>query len=79
MFGRKPLLPIDIDVEKKDTEVLLDDYNKAGDYPFDEAREVHEMVLEAAKDNIAKAQLKQKLQYDKRHFKPGRLQLLHSR
>ena len=73
MFGRKPLLSSDIDVEKKSTAVLLDDYNKATDYLIIEAREVHEKVLEAAKGNIEKAQLKQKFHYDKRHFKPGRL------
>ena len=71
MFGRKPLLPIDIDMEKKDAEVLLVDCTKAGDYPIDEAREAHEKVLEKAKENITKVQKKQKFHYDKRHFKPG--------
>ena len=71
MFGRKPLLPIDIDMEKKDAEVFLVDCTKAGDYPIDEAREAHEKVLEKAKENITKAQKKQKFHYDKWHFKPG--------
>ena len=71
MFGRKPLLPIDIDMEKKDAEVFLVDCTKAGDYPIDDAREAHEKVLEKAKENITKAQKKQKFHYDKRHFKPG--------
>ena len=53
MFGRKLLFAIDIDVEKKDAEVFLFDYTKAGDYPIDEAREVHKRVL---KENITKAQ-----------------------
>ena len=55
MFGRKPLLPIDIGMEKKDAEVFLVDCTKAGDYPIDEAREAHEKVLEKAKENITKA------------------------
>ena len=71
MFGRKPLLLIDIDMEKKDAEVFLVDCTKAGDCPIDEAREAHEKVLEKAKENITKAQKKQKFHYDKRHFKPG--------
>jgi len=56
MFGKKLLLPIDIDVEKKNVEVILVDYTKAGDYPIDEAKEVDERVLGKAKENIAKAQ-----------------------
>ncbi|XP_065908800.1 uncharacterized protein [Dysidea avara] len=56
---------------EKDAGLLLDQYNKAKDYPISEAREEHQKVLEAAKNNITKAQLKQELHYDKRHFKPG--------
>lgn len=73
MFGRKPRLPIEIDIEKKDAGVLLDEYNEAQEYSISEAREVREKVLEAAKANITKAQQKQKLHYDKRHFKPGEI------
>jgi len=40
-----------------------------------EVREDHQKVLEAAKNNITKAQLKQKQYYDKRHFKPGEMQI----
>ena len=77
MFARKALLPIDIEMEKKDAGLLLDEYNKADDYPISEAREEHQKLLEAAKDNITKAQRKQKQHYDKRHFKPGELNSMH--
>ena len=71
MFGRKPVLPIDIDMEKKDPAMLLNEYNGAQDLSLTETREVHQKLLEAAKANITKAQLKQKEHYDKRHCKPG--------
>ena len=55
-------------MEKKDAKVTLVDYTKAGDYPIDEARKVHERVLEKAKKNVTKAQQKQKYYYDKTVF-----------
>ena len=74
MFGRKAVLPIDIEVVKKDVGELLDEYNMAeDDYSSYEAREQHQKVLEAARNNIIKAQVKQKLYYDKRHYKPGEI------
>ena len=54
MFRRKALLPINIEMEKKDAGLLLDQYNKAKDDPISEAREEHQKVLEAAKNNITK-------------------------
>ena len=74
MFGRKAVLPIDIEVVKKDVVELLDEYNMAeDDYSPYEAREQHQKVLEAARNNIIKAQVKQKLYYDKQHYKPGEI------
>lgn len=71
MFGRKPVLPIDIDMEKKDPAMLLNEYHGAQDLSLTETREARQKLLEAAKANITKAQLKQKEHYDKRHCKPG--------
>ena len=71
MFGRKPVLPIDVDMEKKDPAMLLNEYHGARELSLTETREVHQKLLEAAKANITKAQLKQKEYYDKRHCKPG--------
>ena len=66
-FGRKRLLPIDNDMEKRDVGVLpARCMNNAQDYSISEAREAYQKVLEAARANITKAQ---KLHYDKRHFK----------
>jgi len=72
VFARKPLLPIDVNMEKKDAAVLLNEYHGAQDLSLTKTREVHQKLLEAAKANIIKAQLKQKEHYDKRHFKPCR-------
>ena len=43
MFGRKALLLIDIEMEKKNAGLLLDQYNKAKDYPISESREEHQL------------------------------------
>ena len=62
MFGRKPLLPIDVNMEKKDAAMLLNEYHGAQNLSLAKNREVHQKLLETAKDNITKAQQKQKQQ-----------------
>ena len=69
MFSRKAVLPIDINTEAKDVEMALDDFNKAEDKSADGA--AYAKLLEEAKANIAKAQKKQKEDYDKRHYTKG--------
>ena len=70
MFSRKAVLPIDINTEVKDVEMVLDDFNKAEDNPADNMA-AHGKLLEEAKANIVKAQKKQKEYYDKRHYVKG--------
>ena len=74
MFGRKPVLPIDINTEGKDPDTLLKNFSEAKDMSpvhMQELHDVHYATLDAAKRNILKAQKKQKEQYDKRNYKPG--------
>ncbi|XP_065899898.1 uncharacterized protein [Dysidea avara] len=72
MFARKPVLPVDINTEKKDPDVLLTDFCKAEDPSLlNELHHAKQATLNAAKANILKAQQRQKEQYDKRNYKPG--------
>ena len=72
MFARKPVLPVDINTEKKDPGVLLMDFCKAEDPSLlNELHHAKQATLNAAKANILKAQQRQKEQYDKRNYKPG--------
>ena len=70
MFSRKAVLPIDINTEAKNVEMVLDDFNKAEDKSAD-GRAARTKLLEEAKANIVKAQKKQKEYYDKRHCTKG--------
>ena len=63
MFGRKSLLPVDVNTEKKDAAMLLNEYHRAQNLSLAKNREVHQKLLETVKANITKAQQKQ--QYDK--------------
>ena len=59
MFGRKPLLPIDVNTEKKDVAMLLNEYHGTQNLSLAKKREVHQKLLKTAKANITKAQQKQ--------------------
>ena len=73
-FGRKPILPIDVDMNKLTCDAALQFYEQAKDisstHVSKSAAEHHE-VLTIAKKNVAIAQAKQKEQYDRKHCKPG--------
>ena len=74
MFGRKAVIPIDLDVEKPNAAQLLQEREEASvDQPGTTIGELtsHRMkVLQQAKNNIAQAQKKQKEQYDWKHANP---------
>ena len=70
MFSRKAVLPIDINTEAKDVEMVLADFNKAEDKSADGIA-AHTKLLEEAKANIVNAQKKQKEYYGKRHCIKG--------
>ena len=78
MFGRKPVLPIDIDVEQNDPDNVLNKFQQLRSFSpshIDRAMSQHQQVLQAAKANIASAQQKQKEQYDKKHCKGGNMNM----
>ena len=72
MFLRKAVLPIDINAEAKDAEIMLDNLKATDD--SDKSADgiaAHTKLLEEAKANIVKAQKKQKQYYDKKHCIKG--------
>ena len=72
MFLRKAVLPIDINADAKDAEIMLDNLNATDD--SDKSADgiaAHTKLLEEAKANIVKAQKKQKQYYDKKHCIKG--------
>ena len=71
MFARKPVLPIDINTEQKDPEVILKQFDDGKEVSIQDIHNAHDKVLETAKTNILKAQQRQKRQYDRRNHKPG--------
>lgn len=72
MFGRKAILPIDIDSCKKDSKLLLDHLDEEADSEaIQHITTVRLEKLNQAQENIKKAQRKQKEQYDKKHAQPN--------
>ena len=71
MFGRKAVLPIDIEMESREQKSLISQFDQDSDSQATEAITAKRMEdFKTAKENISKAQLKQKKYYDKRHAKP---------
>ena len=68
MFGCKAILPIDIEMESQDQNSLISQYNEDSDSQAIESKRMED--LKATKENITKAQVKQKKYYDKKHAKP---------
>ena len=61
------MLSVDINTEANEVETLLKDFNEAQDISDDgvkRSQTAHSKLLEAAKNNIVKAQGKQKENYD---------------
>ena len=74
MFGRKPVLPIDIDMEQSDPDTILNEFQQHSSFSpshINRAVAQHQQVLEAARANIGAAQQRQKEQYDRKHCKAG--------
>ena len=68
MFGRKAILPIDLDVERPNAAKLLEDIEETDTGQSLEVLTSHRMeVQQEVKKNITLAQKKQKKQYDKKH------------
>lgn len=71
MFGRRAVLPVDIEMDDKPPENLLANFNQETDLEAIQAiSSVRSGNLLKAKENIKKAQEKQKKYYDRKHAKP---------
>lgn len=71
MFGRKALLPIDIEMDDKDPEEILTGVNQDDDQDVIQAiTNKRSENMKEAKENIKRAQAKQKETYDRKHAKP---------
>ena len=66
MFGRKPVLPIELD----DNDVI-NIQNTSVNTVVEAIGKINEERMKVVKENIKKAQLKQKEQYDKKHANPA--------
>lgn len=77
MFGRRPVLPIELDVDNQSAAELLEDSSSGMPESTIEGLTSHRQdLLEKVKSNIIRAQKKQKEHYDKKHssstvFKSG--------
>ena len=72
MFGRKALLPIDVDIDDRNPdEVLQQECTDRSPATVEQLISHRQYLLEAAKANIQKAQEKQKEQYDRKHANPN--------
>ena len=74
MFGRKAVLPIDINMGSSDPAAVLEEFNRCQElFPsnIQEEAELKNTVLEEANANIAAAQLRQKEHYDRKYSQSG--------
>ena len=74
MFGRKAVLPIELEVCKDSAEDCLEKYKKLPDLVTEDVDKLttgRQAALHQAKENILIAQQRQKEAYDVKHAKPG--------
>ena len=68
MFARTAVLPIDLTLSNGNPDhILMESFDEK---KIDEFMEQHKKELETVKDNIIKAQERQKAQYDCKHSNP---------
>ena len=80
MFGRKAVLPIDIDMRTSDPAQVLKEFHDCDELSpsaVDERSTKRCQILEVARANIASAQAKQKEQYDRKHCGSGNQYIMH--
>ncbi len=71
MFGRKAILPIDVELDDQTQDNLISQFNMDDDSQAEQAiMEKRSGNFHMAKENIKKAQEKQKQKYDRKHAKP---------
>ena len=77
MFGRRAVLPIDLEIDKCDPENIIkqqEQYNPEANASITAVEQImqhRQQLLEAAKANIKKQQEKQKELYDRKHARPN--------
>ena len=73
MFGRKAFLPIKFEIDDKDPEELVNQFTKSADDPQVVETITNQCIkrLTVARENIKKAQDKQKQIYDRKHAQPN--------
>ena len=72
MFGRKAVLPIEIDIEKKDVDQQTEPFStELSSSALEAIINRRQKLLGEAKENILKAQQRQKEDYDKRKANPS--------
>ena len=70
MFGRKPVLPVDIDEDHGDDELIGGDESTSSAATLECLTAKRLELLKTVKSNIVKAQIRQKKQYDRKHSLP---------
>ena len=70
MFGRQATIPIDLDILTSTPEEEMERFDDMEEPDTKQVEQERNRRLEEAKENIVKAQKKQKDQYDKKHAKP---------
>ena len=79
IFGGKPVLPIDIDMDQSDPDTILNEFHQHSTFSpshINRALAQHQQMLEAARTNIGAAQRRQKEQYDRKHCKAGIMSMM---
>ena len=72
MFGRKAVLPVEIDMEKKDGDYQIEPLStELSSSALEAITNRRQQLLGEAKENILKAQKRQKEDYDKRKANPS--------
>ena len=71
MFGRRAVLPIDLEVDDRDPDDILQQQHTYQVTDLEQITSHRQELLEAAQANIKRAQDKQKDQYNKKHASPN--------
>ena len=75
MFGRKAVLPVELETENASPEEMLEKFNNAPKMEsnaafFTKVIKTRSAILDKAKENIAAAQEKQRAHYNRKHANP---------
>ena len=79
MFGRKPVLPVDINMGRSDSAAVLEAFNTYQEFTpstIEKAVEQKNTILQEAKANIVAAQQQQKETYDRKYRKEGKIRVI---